>query len=145
MSGMVSGVFEGTSLWGTGRPYQSHTPRKAASCSRSNRQLVECVLAPLEAPTRSTVTSKPFTSEPATSNKNRLQNGVQRTVTTGKALVGQLWGILQKESVAPSSQIRQNERDLQRLGEAAAERGVQVGLILVKVKIVMLGQQYHVC
>ncbi|KAK9906702.1 hypothetical protein WJX75_006470 [Coccomyxa subellipsoidea] len=118
------GVFEGASVGGGGRLQQFHT-RKAASWSRPNSRRVDCVLAPIEAPSRASVSLTPSTSEPTTGTKNRLQDGVHRTVSTGKALVGQLWGIWQRDGAAPSAQTRQRGSDLQRLGEATTERGLQ--------------------
>lgn len=141
LSEMNSGVFEGASVGGGGRLQQFHT-RKAASWSRPNSRRVDCVLAPIEAPSRASVSLTPSTSEPTTGTKNRLQDGVHRTVSTGKALVGQLWGIWQRDGAAPSAQTRQRGRDLQRLGEATTERGLQVRVILVRVKNShLLGQQ----
>ncbi len=139
---MNSGVFEGASVGGGGRLQHFHT-KTAASWTRPNSRRVDCVLAPIEAPSRPSVCLTPSTSEAATGNKNRLQDGVHRTVSTGKALVGQLWGIWQRDGATPTVQIRQNGRDLQRLGEAATERGLQVCVILVKVKNSHAGSARH--
>ncbi|BDA46183.1 probable phospholipase A1 PLIP3, chloroplastic [Coccomyxa sp. Obi] len=122
---MNTSAFEGASFGGGGRLCNFHS-RNAASWTRPHSQRTDCVLAPIEAPSRVTIISKPSVTEPASGNKNRLQDGVSRTVSSGKALVGQLWGIWQRDSAAPLAPIRQNERDLQKLGEAATERGLQV-------------------
>ena len=142
MSRMNTSAFEGASVGGGGRLCNFHS-RKAASWTRPHSQRTDCVLAPIEAPSRVTTIPKPSLPEPASGSKNRLQDGVSRTVSSGKALVGQLWGIWQRDSAAPSEPIRQRERDLQKLGEAATERGLQVCVILVKVFILMLGQQHN--
>lgn len=126
---MNTSAFDGASVGGGGRLCDFH-PRKAASWTRPHSQRTDCVLAPIEAPSRATVISKPSIPEPASGNKNRLQDGVSRTVLSGKALVGQLWGIWQRDSAAPPAPIRQIERELQKLGQAATERGLQVCVIL---------------
>lgn len=120
----------GTGLQGAGLPSQLQSSRKhVAFHGRSNSQRVECVLAPVDAPRRASVQANTVPApspDGLRSGALQIPESVARSISSGKALVGQIWGLWQRENDAASRGDVDEARNLQRLGQAAAQRGLEV-------------------